>query len=111
MRIIGGLKMTICDNCIHDEVCGLEGHLDEALTFCANKATGVQPIRRGRWITSHPVDIAKEFKCTACGGLIELPVFAKKCYYDFCPNCNADMRDVPDTEVDVASIRMNRGDM
>lgn len=36
--------MAICDNCIHDEVCGLEGHLDEALTFCANKAADVQPL-------------------------------------------------------------------
>lgn len=54
-------------------------------------AADVQPIRRGRWMTSHPVDIAKEFKCTTCGGLVELPVFAKKCYYDFCPNCGARM--------------------
>lgn len=41
--------MAICDNCIHDEVCGLEGHLDEALTFCANKVADVQPI--DRWIS------------------------------------------------------------
>lgn len=51
----------------------------------------VQPVKRGWWMTSHPVDIAKEFKCTACGGLVELPVFVKKCYYDFCPNCGARM--------------------
>ena len=29
--------MTICDNCIHDCVCGCEGHLDEAMTFCADR--------------------------------------------------------------------------
>lgn len=28
---------TICDNCIHDEVCGMEGHLEPALKFCMNK--------------------------------------------------------------------------
>lgn len=38
----------ICGNCIHDGVCGLEGHLDEALTFCADKVTDVQPV--DRWI-------------------------------------------------------------
>lgn len=26
---------TLCDNCIHDTVCGEEGHLDPAMTFCA----------------------------------------------------------------------------
>lgn len=24
----------LCDGCIHDEVCGAEGHAREALTFC-----------------------------------------------------------------------------
>lgn len=28
---------TICDNCVHDEVCGLEGHLEPALVFCRDK--------------------------------------------------------------------------
>ena len=37
--------MTICDNCIHDYVCGKEGHLDEALIFCAD----AQPV--DRWIS------------------------------------------------------------
>ena len=56
------------------------------------RATDVQPVKRGEWITSHPVDIAKEFKCTNCGGLVLLPVFAKRCYYDYCPNCGAYMK-------------------
>lgn len=29
---------TICDNCIHDEVCGLEGHLEPAQTYCGWKS-------------------------------------------------------------------------
>lgn len=54
-------------------------------------AADVQPVKHGSWIPSHPVDVAKEFKCTACQGLVCLPVFAKTCYYDFCPNCGARM--------------------
>lgn len=54
-------------------------------------AVDVKPVKHGCWITSHPVDVAKEFKCIVCGGLIELPVFAKHCYYDYCPNCGARM--------------------
>jgi hypothetical protein len=26
----------MCDNCIHDEVCGLEDNHEEAITFCAD---------------------------------------------------------------------------
>lgn len=54
-------------------------------------AADVQPMKHGCWITSHPVDAAKEFKCIVCGGLIELPVFAEHCYYDYCPYCGARM--------------------
>ena len=28
---------TICNNCIHDDVCGMEGHLEPALKYCFNK--------------------------------------------------------------------------
>ena len=28
---------SICGDCIHDYVCGMEGHLDPAMTFCAEK--------------------------------------------------------------------------
>lgn len=44
--------MTICDNCIHDNVCGLEGHLDEAMTFCADRVSDVirQSVQPAEWI-------------------------------------------------------------
>lgn len=59
--------MAICDNCIHDEVCGLEGHLDEALTFCANKVADVQPIRHGRWETwGYVLHGIKWKRCSLC---------------------------------------------
>jgi len=28
---------TLCDNCIHDDICGMECHLEPALKYCANK--------------------------------------------------------------------------
>ena len=28
--------MSMCDNCIHDEVCGVEDNHEEAIIFCAN---------------------------------------------------------------------------
>ncbi len=30
---------SICGDCIHDRVCGEEGHLDPAMTFCAEKVS------------------------------------------------------------------------
>ena len=71
----------ICDNCIHDGVCGLEGHLDEALTFCADKVTDVQPIRRGRWVAQ----LNGQVICSYCG---KEQTFSS----DFCKHCGADMR-------------------
>lgn len=61
--------MTICDNCIHDDVCGIEGHLDEAMIFCAD----VQPVIHAHWICGEE----KGFRtynplwyCSNCGGQI-----------------------------------------
>jgi len=34
--------MIICENCIHKEVCGIEGYYEEALKFCANKVEDIQ---------------------------------------------------------------------
>ena len=47
--------------------------------------------QHGKWLTSHPAEPAKEYKCTACQGLVCLPVFSIKCYYNYCPNCGAKM--------------------
>lgn len=57
--------MTICDNCIHDNVCGLEGHLDEAMTFCAD----VQPARQGTWEEERYDDLLHCYiaTCSECG--------------------------------------------
>jgi len=34
--------MMICDNCIHRNVCGVEGYYDEALKFCVDKIEDIQ---------------------------------------------------------------------
>lgn len=65
-------------------------HIDSVRNMLKKAAN--QPVKGGIWITAHPVDRSKEFKCTACQGLVEIPVFAKECYYDFCPNCGARMK-------------------
>lgn len=31
------MATCICDECIHNEICREEGHLDPAMTFCAEK--------------------------------------------------------------------------
>ena len=40
-------KGSICGDCVHDEVCGLEGHLDPAMTFCADMTTTSPSCRVG----------------------------------------------------------------
>ena len=81
--------MAICDNCIHDDVCGLEGHLDEALTFCANKVADVQPVKCGRWRFTEKLILGNpygSYKCSEC--MYHVP------HEDnYCPNCGADMRE------------------
>lgn len=32
-------RASICGDCIHDRVCGEEGHLDPAMTFCVEKVS------------------------------------------------------------------------
>ena len=46
----------------------------------------------GEWIPSHPVISAKQWKCTACQEIVDLPVFVNECYYNYCPNCGSKNR-------------------
>ena len=50
--------MRICENCLHRDICGEEGHLDEALTFCANKIPD-----NLEWIE----DALGIYRCPICG--------------------------------------------
>lgn len=92
------MAKTICDNCIHDGVCGLEGHLDEALTFCANKSTGVL-VKRGKWIDDDTqpkiIGINATQICSVCRheAFWDTDYGQEVTLFDYCPYCGADLRD------------------
>ena len=74
--MVGFFFGSICDNCIHDEVCSLEDNHEEDITFCAN------------WI-DNPYD--KDFsQCSKCGSNWEKSII-ENCNMNFCPNCGARM--------------------
>lgn len=72
--------MSICDNCIHLNVCGHENVEDEAMTYCADKEERPQ----GEWI-----DHEKHIECNQCHVWFLKDYLIRK---SFCPNCGADMR-------------------
>lgn len=48
----------LCDNCIHSDICGEEGHLDDALTYCADRIAA-----NCTWIE----DVPGIYRCPECG--------------------------------------------
>lgn len=86
---------TICDNCIHDEICGLEGHLEPALKYCGWK----EKRPTGHWIITNRKYELKDkentfvgtyHKCSECG-------FDEARGGNFCLNCGAKMEVKNDT--------------
>ena len=57
------------------------------------KVSDVSIEHKGVWIASHPVETAKEWKCTACQNIVLLPEWTNQCYYKYCPNCGAKMNE------------------
>ena len=47
---------------------------------------------KGEWIPSHPVELAKEWKCTNCQELVYTSEFVSHCPYEYCPNCGSKNR-------------------
>lgn len=47
--------------------------------------------KEGTWIGSKHGTPSKIFTCSECKGTVLLPVFAERCYYDYCPNCGTKM--------------------
>ena len=86
--------MTICDNCIHDDVCGKEGHLDEAMIFCADKVSDVQPVKRGRWMWDEKPTFGNPYGSYICSECGEMSVFKE----NYCCGCGADMRESETTK-------------
>ena len=90
--------MTICDNCIHNDVCGLEGCMEEALTFCVHKVSNVtrQSVKRGKW--EHLVSRKSGFhyevgaRCSCCNEYTITVCLCEAMPFEFCPHCTADMR-------------------
>lgn len=90
--------MTICDNCIHNNVCGLEGHLDEAMTFCIDKVSDAarQSVRRGRWVQYNRNGEETYIECTNCcvpsrPRHLQMVTRSGEGLPDYCPNCGARM--------------------
>ena len=48
--------------------------------------------KEGAWAGSKHETPCKIFTCSECKGTVVLPVFAERCYYDFCPNCGTKMK-------------------
>ena len=86
--------MTICESCIHKEVCGIEGYYDEALKFCADK---MEERPKGEWnILQKDDNGIHEIECPFCkyskgGRFTVIGVTFHELPY-FCENCGADMR-------------------
>lgn len=72
--------MSICDRCIHSEVCGLVDNHEEEIAFCSE----IMP-KMGHWIDREEYD-ADRWKCSECGRTV---LWKEK----FCPNCGAKMED------------------
>lgn len=59
--------MIICTDCIHQDVCGLEGSWDEALVSCTDKVE--MPNKTGFWIKNadEGQNIDPPYICSECG--------------------------------------------
>jgi hypothetical protein len=63
----------LCENCLHTEVCGIEGYYEEALKFCANRI-----LNNCEWIEDAP----GIYRCPTCGHTEGLK-------RNFCCNCGS----------------------
>ena len=80
--------MSICDNCLHQEVCGNEGCGDEALTYCSD----FHPVKHGRW--KYTEAYPHWMFCDQCYKRIVPNKEWIKEYNiptNYCPNCGAKM--------------------
>ena len=68
-----------------------EGY-NSALTEVQNLIESLPCEEEGTWTGSKHKSPSKIFTCSKCKGTVVLPVFAERCYYDFCPNCGAKMK-------------------
>lgn len=74
--------MSICDKCVHREVCCDEGMGEEALKFCAHL---LEERPKGKWLSSTD---NWYHTCSEC----KREILKDSANDSFCPNCGADMR-------------------
>ena len=76
---------------LYDE--GFNDGIETAISCIGNEvpAADVRPVVRGRWIPYRPdCRPVCDWKCSACG---YDPDLGTQPFFDFCPNCGADMRE------------------
>lgn len=83
--------MNMCDKCIHDEVCGIEGNHEEAITYCADM---IPKPKTGHWVNAKVGKLfpSNDFKCSECGNILDFNgVNCGRGDANYCPNCGAKM--------------------
>lgn len=81
--------MSICDRCIHDEVCGLEGNHEEAIAFCSE----IMP-KIGYWVGIDE-EPHEDYECSCCGYVVSTFTVNIEPHteYKYCPNCRCRMQE------------------
>lgn len=88
--LYGGKFQEGCTGCDEPGEGCIECIVDEIDNF---PAADVAPVRRGHWIKCGYACGEAEFKCSLCG-----EIEWRTNETDYCPNCGADMREVPNDD-------------
>ena len=62
---------------------------------CIKKVKELQPVKRGRWLNTNTLNHLRCSNCNVIHFIAQYPYWL----INYCPNCGADMRDVPETDV------------
>lgn len=73
---------TCCGDCIHNAVCGIDGHIIKCEHF-KNKADFAE-VKHGWWVTRKSIHNEEFYVCSVCGT-------ANDDIWRYCPNCGAKM--------------------
>lgn len=74
------------------DICHCKEAYNSALTDVQKLIESFPCEKEGTWAGSKHKSPSKIFTCSECKGTVVLPVFAERCYYDYCPNCGAKMK-------------------
>ena len=88
-----------CDN-YNGVMCRACDNADEMDIIIDMPAADAQPIRRGKWREAMKKgEIKSIFYCSCCDNEAYWDTDFGQQFFEYCPYCGADMRDVPDTDV------------